>query len=107
MDDGKTPGSTGPWMDIYQQIGAAAGRGDKTRRVKHFYFDSVTDLPNRVRYLSTTGGHIEVVRSKWTQIQGQYVALQIDRYQDGKLTHSLTGTSAAISAAANDGAFAH
>ena len=107
MDDGTTPNYAGPWMDIYQQIGPAMARTDKAVRVKHFYFDSITHLPVRVRYLSPTGSRIEVVRSQWALVQGQHVPLQIDRYQDGVLTHHFVGNAANISATANDATFTH
>jgi len=107
MDDGTTPNYSGPWVDIYQQVGVVLSRGDGTARQKHFYFDSTTELPDRVRYILAAGNRVEVVRSQWTQYQGQYVPLQISRYQDGQVTHSLTGTSVTVGAYANDGTFSH
>lgn len=107
MDDGTSPNYSGPWVDIYQQVGPVLSRADATMRQKHFYFDSNTELPDRVRYMSPAGNRIEVVRSQWTQFEGQYVPMQISRYQDGQLTHSFTATAATVGAAANDATFVH
>jgi hypothetical protein len=107
MDDGSSPTYSGPWVDIYQQLGPVLTRADRTVRQKHFYFDATTQLPDRVRYMSPAGNRIEVVRSQWTQFQGQYVPLQISRYQDGQLTDSFIGTAVTITVATNDGTFVH
>lgn len=107
MDNGKAPSYGGPWMDVYQEVGVAASRTDKAMRQKHFYFDSSTGLPSRVRYEDPSGHRIEVVRAQWTQVQGQYVPLQIVRYQDGKLTHSFIAVSTTITAAVPDATFVH
>jgi hypothetical protein len=107
MDDGTATNYSGPWMDIYQEIGVPIATGEKGTRVKHFYFDSITHLPNRVRYILPTGSRVEVLRSGWTKSSGQYIPVQISRYQDGALTHSFIGTSATVMPAANDSTFAH
>ena len=60
LDDGKSKGYSGPYVDIYEIILPVASQRATVRRQKHFYFDSTTELLARVVYLSGADGSVRV-----------------------------------------------
>jgi hypothetical protein len=107
LDDGKAKNYTGPYLDIFQLILPLPSLPNDPRRTKFFYFDSPTQLLDRVRYLSGTNGQtaVETGFKTWQRVAGSSAPSVITRTENGVLQFTLTSTSASITAAASDATF--
>jgi hypothetical protein len=78
--------TTGPFHDIYMVT--PNERSDDLRGAKLFYFNSDTLLLDRITYQTTA--RVEVKLSNWQDINGQKVALRIERLENGTNVMTLT-----------------
>jgi hypothetical protein len=106
-DPRRTPNYQGPRYDIFEVIAPLRFASDRPLRVKRYYFDSVTGLPESTRYMDSTGSPAVTVETRfsgWRQLDGSSYPGRIERYENGRAVFSfiVTGASGrARQAAAN------
>ncbi len=103
-DDGAAPSYAGPWRDIYELCWRGRGGRERPERVKYFYFDSATGLPERVRY-EGVGGEVETLAADWREVAGQFVPLRITRWVGGRKRFSFVVDTVSWAADRDDGVF--
>ena len=108
-DDGSNPDYNGPYFDIYKIADQIDSSGEE-RAAKLYYFNSETLLLERVTYVINRNGteiNVETRLSDWRDEDGQKVARQIERLENGASVFVLTMRTAGLSARTDDGAFAN
>jgi hypothetical protein len=103
-DNGRAANYQGPWYDVYAATGPVNAKPGKPTRVKHYYFDSVSGLPNKTRYVDSA---VIVITQfdAWIQRNGQSFPGKIVRTENGTVVFTFTITSATAGGAQNDGIF--
>jgi len=110
LDDGRTPGYTGPSYDLFQTGETIVLKKEAVRQqLKQYYFNSKTQLLERIRYsFPQPNGKptaIEILISGWKQFDGQYLPTSLQRNEDGSPVFVLTIESVAIGQKQADGIF--
>jgi hypothetical protein len=107
LDDGTTPNYAGPYLDVYQVLVPLPSLPGTPRRTKHFYFDSSTQLLDRVRFVDTTSGQVlvEELYQNWIVQNGVPVPSVISRTEGGVARFTVTVNSIIVGPAVSDGAF--
>ena len=88
------PNYKGAGFDVYEVTSPVDAVADQPVRMKFYSFDSISGLLASTRYRDNTAGakDIEVRFSNWQMVDGSSYAGQIDRYENGHLTFSITMT---------------
>ncbi|MGA9768528.1 MAG: hypothetical protein WBV94_05775 [Blastocatellia bacterium] len=105
LDDGEDAGYKGPFYDIYQvadqvQSGASARAQDKL-----YYFNSDSQLMERVRYQTESKTNVEIQFSDWTKVESQTLPSRILRLENEQVVLSFDFTSVLVMPRAQDGIF--
>jgi hypothetical protein len=109
LDDGTAENYSGPYYDIYQMNDHVQFGPALRVQPKFFYFNSQTQLLERVRYeLKRDGGvvNVETLIGGWQKVNNQHLPGTITRLENGLATLVLTVTSASFNQRAADGIFA-
>jgi len=109
-DDGKTPGYTGPYYDIYGLLGAGVTKTPGGAQHKLFYFDSISSQFVKARYRVQKSGQtveVQTVYSNWVASNGQSLPGRIERFENGTSVFSFVATGQQLAAGANDGTFSN
>ena len=106
LDNGRTPGYTGPFYDIYELADQMSIAGLSIER-KFYYFNSDTKLLDRVRYETGASSprNRVVVLITWRAQNDQQVPARIARSDNGAPTFTLDLPSAVIAPRLDDGIF--
>jgi hypothetical protein len=108
LDDGQTANYTGPVYDIYQVDDQLSAEKPAVMRPKLYYFNSATQLLERVRYRITRKGapvSVETLISGWRKIGSQQVPSKITRLENNTPVMSLMVTDAILTPRVADGIF--
>jgi hypothetical protein len=107
-DDGLTENYNGPYYDVFSlQDKVIIGSASRSQ-TKLYYFDSDTQLLDRVTYEISRNGETIAVETRfgdWQKVQDQQVAHRIVRLENDQPVVSLTVTAATVAARLNDGLF--
>jgi len=107
-DDGSQSAYAGPYYDIYQVDDTVKADITARRQSKLYYFNSTTQLLERVRYNSPRNGvpvEVEVQLDDWRPLQNQRIAYRVVRLENGKPVFAVTIASASVGPSVNDGIF--
>lgn len=108
LDNGRSQGYTGPYFDIYELVLPVVSHGPSTVRRKHFYFNSQTELLDRVLYLSDGpigGVRVETRFGGWRLVNDTWVPGIVTRAEEGVEQFSLSILTADVGTAKQDLAF--
>ena len=108
LDDGKAEPYAGPYYDVYQMVDRITVTKESRPQPKFYFFNSETQLLERVRYEIDRGGRmvrVEVQYSSWQKISGQQLPGKITRLEDDSPVLALTLASVAIGPALPDNIF--
>jgi hypothetical protein len=108
LDDGADVNYAGPFYDIYQVMDHVGTGPDVRQQPKLFYFNSDTQLLERVRYQIQRDGvavNVEIQITDWKQLNNQRVPSTIIRLENDKPVLTITIASAAIGPRLADGLF--
>jgi hypothetical protein len=97
------------YYDLYEVGDHLAFKQKQTVRRKVFFFNSDTQLLERVRYRDDDGGqpvNVEVRFSGWSRVEGQALPTSVTRLENGEPVLILEFTSAALGRRMDDGIFA-
>ena len=89
------PNYKGEGFDVYEVTAPVTAVAYQPIRMKFYSFDSSSGLLASTRYKNNTAGaakDVEVRFSNWQKVDGSSYAGQIDRYESGRLTFSITWT---------------
>lgn len=106
MDEGSSPDYAGPYMDIFDMVMPVASRPGQIRQ-KHYYFDSQSQLLNRVVYLTGTAGNLraETRFADWRLAGGVQVPGSISRVENGVTQFEFSAAAAESGPAQSDQLF--
>jgi hypothetical protein len=107
LDDGKAAGYKGPWVDIYQVALPVPSVTGAPIRIKHLYFDSTTNLLDRVRYRTGTSGQtrVETTFQNWKNVNNSLAPQTVARAENGVVQFTLNASGSQTAAAGNAGDF--
>jgi hypothetical protein len=108
LDDGADANYAGPFYDIYQVIDHVGTGSGVRQQPKLFYFNSDTQLLERVRYQIQRDGvavEVEIQIADWKRLNNQQVPSAITRLEDGKPALIIAIASAVIGPRVADGIF--
>jgi hypothetical protein len=108
MDDGQREAYNGPFYDVYQIVDTVRFGQDARQQVKLYYFNSDTQLLERVRYEVERDGaqvKIEVRLTGWQRVNNQQIPGRITRLENNQTVLTLAIESAGVEAKANDRLF--
>jgi hypothetical protein len=100
---------TGPAYEIYQVADQIRTTAEGRQQIKHYYFNSDTQMLEKVRYQIERDGStvaVEVQMSNWSPYQDQRFPARIMRLEDGKAVLTLSIQTVGISPRVEDGIFA-
>jgi hypothetical protein len=108
LDDGTDANYAGPFYDIYQVMDHVGTGSTVRQQPKLFYFNSDTQLLERVRYRIERNGaavNVETRITDWKRVNNQRVPSTITRLEDDKPALTITIASTVIGPRVADGAF--
>ena len=108
LDDGTDANYAGPFYDIYQVMDRLGTGSTVRQQPKLFYFNSDTQLLERVRYRIERNGaavNVETRITDWKRVNNQRVPCTITRLEDDKPALTITIASTVIGPRVADGAF--
>lgn len=108
LDDGTDANYAGPFYDIYQVADLVTVGSEPRGQTKLYYFNSETQVLERVRYQLARGGvtvNVETRLEGWQKVEGQQVPTRIARLENGQVVFQLAVTRAGLAPAAQDGTF--
>lgn len=108
LDDGTDANYDGPFYDIYQVMDHVGTGSDVRQQSKLFYFNSDTQLLERVRYQIQRDGaavNVEIQITDWKRLNKQRVPSVITRLEDSKAVLTITISSVVIGPRLEDGIF--
>jgi hypothetical protein len=107
LDDGKSKSYAGPYVDIFEIILPVPSKAAATVRQKHFYFNSQTELLDRVLYLSGPKGSVRVETrfQNWRLVNKTWVPGSITRAENGVDLLTFTVIGAEVGASQQDQTF--
>lgn len=107
-DDGSQSAYAGPYYDIYQVDDTVKADITARHQSKLYYFNSRTQLLERVRYRSIRNGvpvEVEVQLDDWRPLQNQRIPYHVIRLENGKPVFTVTIASASVGPRLDDGIF--
>jgi len=108
LDDGRAANYTGPFYDLYQVDDELATEKPAMMRPKLYYFNSATQLLERVRYRISRNGapvNVETLIGGWQKVGSQQVPGRITRLENNTPVMVLTVTAANFTPRVSDGIF--
>jgi hypothetical protein len=107
LDDGKAKAYSGPFVDIYQFVLPVSSLPKAPKRIKHFYFNSNTQLLDRVRYFGDSNEQVQVETQfqKWQATNGTFAPTVITRSENGVTQFTVNATSVSVGPAQKDNTF--
>lgn len=84
----------GPRYDVYLVTAPDRIRRADTLQSRRFYFDSATGLLASTRYSDSAGVNVETRFLNWEHVDGSAYSKTLERYENGRLTFSITVTTA-------------
>jgi hypothetical protein len=108
LDDGTDSNYNGPFYDVYEVMDYVRTGSEERQQPKLFYFNSNTQLLERVHYqLQRDGANVkvEIQITDWKSLNNQRVPTAITRLEDDKPVLTITITSAVIGPRMADGIF--
>jgi hypothetical protein len=94
-----------PRYDIFLVTAPQRIRPDDVPQPRRYYFSSATGLLASTRYVEVAGRNIETRFLNWLYIDGSAYPTTIERYENGRLTFSITTTAVAGQSPRNTEAF--
>jgi len=108
LDDGASANYAGPFYDVYEVMDYVGTGSEERQQPKLFYFNSDTQLLQRVRYQIQRDGaavNVEIQIADWKRLNNQQIPSAITRLEDDKPVLTVTIASASIGPRAADGMF--
>lgn len=108
LDDGTATNYEGPFYDLYETSELIKVGREIRRQTKVYYFNSNTNLLERVKYQVRRDGLatlVEVRLNNWREVQGQKLPGEIVRLENDTPVLRFTITSTGIGSRAADGIF--